>query len=82
MVMVATLDLVLPVSAILHPLTMGQCISDKNACTLDTCDGLGNCIHSPININDGDSCTEDSCDAISGFITHSDKLQRQQFMHP
>lgn len=43
---------------------------DGNACTIDTCDPVLGCVHTPIDCNDGIFCTEDSCDPVTG-CTHT-----------
>jgi hypothetical protein len=34
---------------------------DGDACTIDTCDVVAGCIHTPIVCNDNDACTSDAC---------------------
>ncbi|MBI1825430.1 MAG: FG-GAP repeat protein [Planctomycetes bacterium] len=44
----------------------GLCTDDGNACTRDTCDGLGKCQHTAIVCSDGNACTTDGCDPATG----------------
>ncbi len=40
---------------------------DGDACTIDTCDGNGDCQYAPLDCDDGDVCNGDeTCDAING----------------
>jgi len=48
----------------------GDC-ADANACTIDTCDGAGVCVSTPLACDDGDPCTTDSCD-VAGGCSHVD----------
>jgi hypothetical protein len=40
--------------------------TDRNACTIDSCDPELGCVFTPIVCNDRDRCTEDSCDPATG----------------
>ena len=43
------------------------CNEDNDVCTVDACDGSGNCVFgSNLNCDDGNTCTQDSCDPIDG----------------
>lgn len=41
---------------------------DGDACTLDYCDSVGNCVHEPIFCDDGLTCTYDYCDPELGCV--------------
>lgn len=45
----------------------GDC-GDGNACTNDTCDEAGACLHAPITCNDSSACTTDSCVPATGCV--------------
>jgi hypothetical protein len=43
------------------------CNEDADVCTVDACDGGGNCVFGEaLDCEDGNSCTQDSCDAQDG----------------
>ena len=47
----------------------GSPCDDGNPCTSnDTCDGMGNCIGTPIICDDGNPCTDDYCDSLVGCV--------------
>jgi hypothetical protein len=44
-----------------------SCNSDADVCTVDECDGGGNCLFvEDLDCSDGSGCTQDSCDPIDG----------------
>ena len=50
------------------PACVGGC-DDNDACTTDTCDATGSCVHSTVGIDDANVCTLDSCVAAVG-VSH------------
>jgi hypothetical protein len=45
--------------------TAANC-DDGNACTVDTCNAMGQCVHAAVDPNDNDVCTTDTCDTATG----------------
>jgi hypothetical protein len=44
-----------------------SCDADSSVCTIDECDGGGNCVFdSNVDCDDGNTCSQDSCDANNG----------------
>src|SRR5438132_11996326 len=45
-----------------------MCPADAIPCTVDACNGMGQCLHTPTDslCNDNKSCTADSCDVAMG----------------
>ena len=42
---------------------------DGNACTVDSCDSGGGCVHEAVNCGDGNACVRTSCDPAKGCQT-------------
>ena len=41
---------------------------DSDACTVDTCEGLVGCIHTPLECDDDNLCTNDTCNSETGCV--------------